>query len=303
MKGTPHDPRQSGWLPDGPAVPEPALREIVERALGEDLAWGDLTTETLVPRGLASAAVMRARAGGVVSGLPVAARVFRMLDDHVTIEFGARDGDRVQAGARLARFSGDARSLLRAERVALNFVQRMSGIASLAARFVAAVEGTGARIVDTRKTTPGLRMLEKYAVRCGGAANHRHTLADAVLIKDNHRASLAAAGIDFGERVSAVRRRLPHTTMMEIEIDRLQQLEEALATGAGAVLLDNMSVAQLREAVQRVDGRALVEASGGVTLETVREIAESGVDLISVGALTHSAPALDIALEWERSGA
>ena len=285
----------------GLELPAGVVRAAVERALAEDLPWGDVTSELLVPDALAAAAVMVARASGVVAGLPLARAAFLAVSDLLSVEMQARDGERVEAGRELMRVHGRARAILAAERVALNFVQRLSGTATLTARFVAAVAGTGARIVDTRKTTPGLRVLEKYAVRCGGGQNHRFHLGDAVLVKDNHREALGAAGLTLAEAVRAARRRLPHTVALEIEVDTPVQLEEALAAEPDAILLDNMSPAELAAAVARI--RALrpgtkVEASGGVNLETVRAMAETGVDLISVGALTHSAPALDVSLEF-----
>ncbi len=286
-------------------LPAAAVREAVERALAEDLPWGDVTSELLVPAELGATAVMVARAAGVVAGLTVARETFRTVDPALAVELVARDGEPVEAGRELLVVRGRARPILSAERVALNFVQRLSGTATLAARFVAAVAGTGAVIVDTRKTTPGLRVLEKYAVRCGGARNHRFHLGDAVLVKDNHRDALAAAGLSLAEAVAAARRRLPHTVTVEIEVDTPAQLEAALAAEPDAILLDNMAPAALATAVRRIrEARPTtkVEASGGVTLETVRAIAETGVDLISVGALTHSAPALDVSLEFRIEG-
>jgi len=277
------------------------VRDTVERALAEDLPWGDVTSELLVPPELPALAVLVARQAGVVAGLELARATFRTLDPALTVELSARDGTRVEAGRELLRVSGRARSILAAERVALNFVQRLSGTATLTARFVAAVAGTGARIVDTRKTTPGLRVLEKYAVRCGGGHNHRFHLGDAVLVKDNHREALAAAESSLAEAVADARRRLPHTVTVEIEVDTPAQLEAALAAEPDAILLDNMAPAELATAVRRIRAArpaTRIEASGGVSLETVRAIAEAGVDLISVGALTHSAPALDVALDF-----
>ena len=275
-----------------------AVRQIVETALAEDLAWGDVTSDALVPAELPATAVMVTKQNGVLAGLAVAAEVFRAVDASSFVELLVEDGEWVESGSELLRVTGRARSLLAAERVALNFVQRLSGTATLTARFVEAVAGTGARIVDTRKTTPGLRLLEKYAVRCGGGHNHRFHLGDAVLVKDNHRAALAAAGGSLAEVVRGARAALPHTTTVEIEVDSADQLEEALAVEPDAILLDNMSPEELVVCVRRIGGRARVEASGGVNLQTVRAIAETGVDLISVGALTHSAPALDLSLEF-----
>jgi len=209
------------------------------------------------------------------------------------------DGDAVAPGQELGVVSGPARSVLRGERVALNFLQRLSGIATLTSRYVEAVRGTRARIVDTRKTTPGLRSLEKYAVRAGGGFNHRRDLSDAMMIKDNHLAVIRALGLSLTEAIKQARESLPHTLKIEIEVDRLDQIPEALAAGADIILLDNMSTEDLRRAVAMIDGRAMTEASGGVNLGTISEIAATGVDVISVGALTHSAPALDIGLDFE----
>jgi len=257
-----------------------------------------VTSDALVPSELRATAVMVARQAGVVAGLGVAVEVFHAVDASTGVEPLAQDGERVEAGRELLRVTGRARSLLAAERVALNFVQRLSGTAALTARFVEAVAGTGVRIVDTRKTTPGLRLLEKYAVRCGGGHNHRFHLGDAVLVKDNHRAAIAAAGGTLAQAVRAARSALPHTTTVEIEVDSADDLEQALAAEPDAILLDNMTPDELAACVRRIGGRARVEASGGVNLETVRAMAGTGVDLISVGALTHSAPALDIALDF-----
>lgn len=290
---------RDGWLPGDAGVPLSALRRIVRMALDEDLPWGDITSEAVVPEDLDARAVMVARAEGVVAGLPAAAEAFLLVDDDVGATFLASDGDRVESGAPLLRLEGRARSLLMAERVALNLAQRLSGTATLTARFVEAVRGTAASIVDTRKTTPGLRLLEKYAVRCGGGRNHRMSLSEAVLVKDNHREALGAAGVGLAEALRDARRRLPHTVTVEVEVEDDEALDAALAAGADAVLLDNMSPERLRRAVERVAGRAVTEASGGITLDTVRAVAEAGVALISVGALTHSAPALDLALDWE----
>jgi nicotinate-nucleotide pyrophosphorylase (carboxylating) len=291
----------AGWFPEVPRVPARVLDRIIETALDEDLAWGDATTDALIPPAVSARADIAARAAGVVAGLPVAARVFATVDPDLEVAPLATDGERVVDGLPLLRVEGAARSILMAERVALNILQRLSGVATLTARFVEAVEGTAARIVDTRKTTPGLRVLEKYAVRCGGGANHRMHLGDAVLVKDNHRAVLAAGGRSLPEAVARLKAGLPPTMTVEVEVDTLEELEEVLQGGPDAVLLDNMSPNELRVAVLTIRGRAITEASGGVTLETVRTIAESGVDLVSIGALTHSAPALDVALDWIRT--
>jgi nicotinate-nucleotide pyrophosphorylase (carboxylating) len=230
----------------------------------------------------------------VIAGLDLAAASFKALDPYAQFVAGVADGAHATAGARIARVQGKARALLSAERVALNYLGHLSGIATLTAAYVAAIEGTKARIACTRKTTPGLRAFEKYAVRAGGGINHRFGLYDAVLVKDNH---IAAAG-GLAQALAKLRARTGHLVKVEVEVDTLDQLCEALHFPIDAVLLDNMDVATLKKAVALVNGRLLTEASGGVNLETVRKIAETGVDLISVGALTHSAPRLDLALEW-----
>ena len=276
-----------------------ALNALVAAALDEDLGRGDLTSDLLVPDGLQAQAVFRSRSTGVVAGLNLAGIVFQLVDQRVVFEQLVPEGAACEPGQDLAVAHGSARSLLRGERVALNFAQRLSGIATLTAQYVAAARGTRARIVDTRKTTPGLRALEKYAVRAGGGRNHRRDLSDAVMIKDNHLVVIAARGLSLAAAVAEMREQLPHTVTIEIEVDRLDQIALALEAGANTILLDNMTPAQLREAVALIDGRALVEASGGVNLQTVAAIAATGVDIISVGALTHSAPALDIGLDME----
>ena len=281
--------------------PDALIRAVVSQALAEDISWGDITTETVIPRDLHATARISARSAGVLCGISVMAESFRQVDALTVFAPALADGAPLTNGARIAHVSGRAASLLTAERVALNFLQRLSGIASLTACFVEATRGTRARIVDTRKTTPGLRILEKYAVRCGGGGNHRFNLADGVLIKDNHLAALGSEPDPNGVAISRSRDGAPHTMRIEVEVDSFEQLEAALRAGADIILLDNMPATMLAEAVKRVNGRALTEASGGVSLATVRAIAESGVDLISVGALTHSAPALDIGLDFEIS--
>jgi nicotinate-nucleotide pyrophosphorylase (carboxylating) len=278
---------------------ESALRQLVERALEEDLGRGDVTSDLLVPSDVAAQAVLRSRGQGVIAGLGVAAMVFAAVDVQVRSSALVGDGDAVAPGQELGVISGPARSVLRAERIALNFLQRLSGIATLTSRYVEAVRGTRARIVDTRKTTPGLRSLEKYAVRAGGGFNHRRDLSHAMMIKDNHLAVIGALGLSLTEAIKRARESLPHTLKIEIEVDRLDQIREALAAGADIILLDNMSTEDLSRAVAAINGRAIIEASGGVNLGTISEIAATGVDVISVGALTHSAPALDIGLDFE----
>ena len=267
-------------------------------ALEEDLGRaGDLTTDSIIPVGLEGKAEIVARAAGVIAGLDVAGATFGLLDSRVTFEPCVADGQSVEEATTVARVRGPMTAILSGERVALNLLGRLSGIATATRRLVDAIDGTGARIVCTRKTTPGLRALEKYAVRAGGGWNHRFGLDDAVLVKDNH---LAVAG-SVTEAVRRVREEVGHLVKVEVEVDTLDQLEEAIACDVDAVLLDNMTAERLTEAVQRVDGRLVTEASGGITLETARTVAEAGVDLISVGWLTHSAPALDIGLDVEQS--
>jgi nicotinate-nucleotide pyrophosphorylase (carboxylating) len=283
---------------------DPSREAIIDLALAEDIGTGDVTTLVTVPASTRASGILLAKADGVISGLSVAQAVFARVDPSISFERSVTDGETVTAGATLGRVAGSAHSLLSAERTALNLLQRLSGVATSTARHVAAVAGTKARIVDTRKTTPGLRTLEKAAVRHGGGQNHRFGLADGVLIKDNHLAALGAPGAPgrVARAVRQARANAPHTLRIEIEVTTLAELDEALAAEADVVLLDNMDVAQLREAVQRTAGRALLEASGGITLDRLRAIAETGVDLISVGALTHSAPALDISLELTLEG-
>ncbi len=293
-------------MSSAPALPAPVLVQYAREALREDLGSGDVTTDLLVPRATTARAALVARADGVACGLELARAVFLELDPTLDIDLLAHDGDSVSAGVTLLTVHGSARSILSAERVALNFVGRLSGIASLTRRYVDAVAGAGAgagaRVVDTRKTTPGLRALEKYAVRCGGGHNHRFGLSDGFMLKDNHRAALERAGSSLPDAVRDARSRLGHGVVVTIEVDTIEQVAEALDAGADSILLDNMSPDQLALAVRQIDGRALAEASGGITLESVRAAAESGVDLISVGALTHSAPSLDVALDMDWEG-
>jgi nicotinate-nucleotide pyrophosphorylase (carboxylating) len=271
-------------------------RAIVAAALEEDDTKHDITTAATVLSDRRARCRLVARQPGVIAGLPLAREAFEQLDKAVTVRIDHDDGSRVSRDAPVMFLSGHARGLLSAERVALNFVQHLSGIASLTARYVEAVAGTRAHILDTRKTTPGLRRLEKYAVRAGGGLNHRMDLSSGVLIKDNH---LAAVDGDIRIAVQRARAVGPAGIKVEVECERLEQVRAALDAGADVIMLDNMSLVELREAVKLVDGSAVTEASGGVTLETVRRIAETGVDWISVGALTHSAPALDLALDFD----
>ncbi|MBE7447725.1 MAG: carboxylating nicotinate-nucleotide diphosphorylase [Kofleriaceae bacterium] len=274
----------------------PSVRRLIELALDEDLGRGDVTTAVTVGRSEARAtAIMSTRAAITVAGLDVAAAVFALVDPRIQLERHAAEGDRLEAGGRLLTVRGPAAEILMAERTALNFVQRLSGVATQARRYADAVAGTPARVVDTRKTTPGYRVLEKAAVVAGGCGNHRFDLGSGVLIKDNH--IVACGGV--AEAVARARRDAPHPLRIECEVTTLDELAQALAVGVEVVLLDNMTPEQVREAAARAHDRGvLVEVSGGVTLHTVRAYAEAGADLISVGALTHSAPAVDIGLDF-----
>ncbi len=274
-----------------------SIREVVESALREDIGRGDLTTLAVIPAGAQATARIVMREAGVVAGLPVLAAVFTTVDPALAVTPLVAEGAAVPAGTVAAEIYGSARGILTGERVALNLIQRLSGIASLTARYVAAVGDLPARVLDTRKTTPGLRVLEKYAVRVGGGVNHRFGLYDAVMLKDNHLALLAGQGVAIGEAVRRARAAVGPLVRVEVEADTVEQARQAAEAGADLILLDNMPPAMLREAVAAVGGRARLEASGGITLETIRAVAETGVDYISVGALTHSARALDVSLD------
>lgn len=277
-----------------PPVPRGIVAEIVSMTLDEDLGGrGDLTSLATIPDGARAKFVIAARKDGVLAGVQAADEVFDQVDETVDVQWLVRDGGELQAGATVARISGPARSILTAERAALNFLGRLSGVATLTRRYAAAIASTGCVVAHTRKTTPGLRALELQAVRAGGGASHRFGLDDAVLIKDNHVAVCGGAG----EAVRRARAFCGHMTRIAVEIDRLDQLAEVLEAGAESVLLDNFSLDDLRLAVAIAKGRVTLEASGGVTLETIRSIADTGVDVISVGALTHSAPVLDLGLD------
>jgi nicotinate-nucleotide pyrophosphorylase (carboxylating) len=276
---------------------------VVAAALEEDAPWGDLTSEALIVESAIAEAALVAREAGVFSGGEVFAAAFQLTDARVEVELLVADGAWFERSDTLAIVRGPARSVLTGERVGLNFVQRMSGVATLTARFVAEVAHTGARIADTRKTTPGLRAFERHAVVNGGGRNHRYSLSDAVMAKDNHLAVLTQRGVSVTDALRAAIDLLPHTTHVEVEVDRLDQIEPVLAAGIGTIMLDNFSLDDLRAGVAQVAGRATVEASGGVDLGTVRAIAETGVDVISVGALTHSARALDLGLDIRISDA
>ncbi len=280
----------------------PAVRRLIDLALEEDLGRGDVTSQAVIEAGTSATAHLVARGPLVLAGLGLCAAVFQRVDASIAAVALAKDGDRMDAGGRAASFSGNAASLLAAERTALNFVQRLSGTATLARAFVEAAAGSHLRIADTRKTTPGFRLLEKYAVRVGGASNHRFDLGSGVLIKDNH---VAVAG-GVGAAVRRVRAKVPHGLKIEVEIDSLAQLDEALDANADIILLDNFNLADIEKAVARVrtrEPRPLLEVSGGVTLRQVPDLARTEVDIVSVGALTHSAPAVDLALDIVVQGA
>lgn len=279
-------------------LPPSIIDELVLAALEEDGAYNDVTTQALVRADQWGRGVFVAKDAGVICGLPVAAAAMTALDETISFDTFVNDGDRVTAGTEIAEVEGRLAPILSCERVALNFLQRMSGIATLTAEFVLALSGTQTRILDTRKTTPGLRLLERYAVRCGGGTNHRFNLSDGVLIKDNHIAAAKQRGAaELGDIVAGARAAAPHTMRIEIEATTVDEVKEAIEGGADVILLDNMSVEEMRLAVETIAGRAIVEASGGITLENVAAVARTGVNLISSGSLTHSAPSLDISLE------
>ncbi|WP_229051300.1 carboxylating nicotinate-nucleotide diphosphorylase [Aeromicrobium sp. Leaf350] len=269
------------------------LRPVVVMALAEDAPSGDVTSQVFVPADAVATADVVAREAGVMAGVLLLEVVFGEVDQTVEVVLHIDDGQEFAAGDVLATVSGPARAILRGERIALNLLQRMCGIATLTAEHVRAVAHTGARVVDTRKTTPGLRVLERHAVRCGGGFNHRFSLSDAVMAKDNH----LALTDDLTAAIRAARAQIPHTMHLEVEVDRIAQIEPVLAGGVDTIMLDNFSLAELREGVDLVAGRAVVEASGGVRLDTIGAIAETGVDVISVGALTHGVRALDLGLD------
>jgi nicotinate-nucleotide pyrophosphorylase (carboxylating) len=284
--------------PPALALHEAHLRRLAENALLEDRAYDDITTAALVPEDQQGRAVLLAKAEGVVAGLPVARAVFAALDPSLRFTPLVEEGARVGPGTRLALLEGAVAPILRGERVALNYLQRLSGIATLTARYLERLQGTGVRLRDTRKTTPGLRTLEKYAVRVGGGDNHRLHLADGVLVKDNHLAALRVRGLGIADAVRLAREANPGVPV-QVEVTTVQEAEEALAAGADSLLLDNMPPQAMRQVVALAKGRALLEASGGITLDNLQQVAETGVDCIAVGAITHSAPALDISLELE----
>ena len=267
--------------------------KIIEQALLEDIGTGDITTESIIPSNLKAKGIIKISEEGIVAGLDIACLVFRKLDSDITFQEKIKDGTKIARGKVLAEITGPARTILKGERVALNFLQRMSGIATITSKFCQEVKDFPIRIVDTRKTTPGLRILEKYAVCMGGGYNHRFGLYDAVLIKDNH--ITVAGGIKSA--VNSVQKQISHTIKIEVEVENLSQLQEALEMKVDIIMLDNMNLDTMRKAVKMVKGEALIEASGEITLEKVRKIAQTGVDLISIGALTHSVKSLDISME------
>ncbi|MSQ14560.1 MAG: carboxylating nicotinate-nucleotide diphosphorylase [Dehalococcoidia bacterium] len=275
------------------------IQHLVNDALTEDLAMGDVTTESLIAPEWAGTGLFVAKSEGVIAGLPVAALVFEQIAPSIRFIQLVHDGVHVSSGDVIARVAGPLRGILMGERTALNFLQRMSGIATETARYVAEVQGTKALIIDTRKTAPGLRILDKYAVQKGGGSNHRHNLGDGVLIKDNHLEAMAMSERGITDTIRLARQMVPHTLKIEVEVESIDQAVEAASAGADIILLDNMSPEDMGRAVSAIDGRSMTEASGGITLANVRAVAEVGVDLISIGALTHSVKALDISLDIE----
>lgn len=271
----------------------PGLESLIKRALEEDIGYGDITTQSLIPAGQISRGLFIAKSPGVVAGIQVSEAVFRQLDSEITFEVFKNDGEVVLPREVIAVVQGQTRALLTGERTALNFLQRLSGIATKTRRVVELIKDSSAQLVDTRKTTPGLRVLEKYAVSIGGARNHRFGLFDGVMIKDNH---IQAVG-NIREAVAMARQKVPHTVKIEVEVENLAQLREAVDAGADIIMLDNMGVEEMAEAVSIVEARALLEASGGINESNIVEVARTGIDFISMGALTHSATSLDISLD------
>ena len=277
----------------------PDVYRLIDAALTEDQAFNDPTTQALVPDSARGSAVIRSKSFGILAGVDVAKAVFRRLGPGITTQDLLQDGTALEPGDNVARVEGTVVDMLRGERVALNFLQRMSGIATATGQYVRAIEGCKARIVDTRKTVPGMRYLDKYAVRMGGGNNHRQNLADGILIKDNHIQALRSGNMGLKDIIQLALSWAPHTVKVEVEVETLAEVKEAVEAGAHIIMLDNMSVETMHRAVGIAGGRALIEASGGITLDNVRQVAETGVDLISVGALTHSTAALDMSLDLE----
>ena len=278
---------------------EKMLDKVIDLALAEDIAYGDITSAALIPPDLSGRASLLVKARGVLAGIEVAQHVFQCVDAALDVTVLVEDGTAVKPGDIVGSVSGRVASILKAERTALNFLQRLSGIASLTAQYVARIKGTGAGIYDTRKTTPGLRLLEKYAVKMGGGHNHRLHLGDAVLVKDNHIGALRATGMSLGDIVTKARRNVPAGITVEVEVTSVAEAREALQAGADIIMLDNMGLDDMAQVVKLAAGRARIEASGGIKLANVRQVALTGVDIISVGALTHSYKSLDISLELE----
>jgi len=277
----------------------PQVEQLIDQAMAEDLGQGDVTTEALIPKAQQGRASIIAKARGIIAGVEVAKQVFLKADPELKLAILIEDGTEVKPGDIVAKIEGRVASILKAERIALNFLQRLSGIASETGHYVQAVKGLPVQITDTRKTTPGLRTLEKYAVRVGGGKNHRMHLGDGILIKDNHLAALRHQGLNIKEIVTKARQKASPKLKIEVEVKTPQETVEAAEAGADIIMLDNIGLEDMRQAVQLIRGRALIEASGGITLDRVRAVAETGVDLISIGALTHSAKALDISLELD----
>jgi nicotinate-nucleotide pyrophosphorylase (carboxylating) len=276
----------------------PEIDRIVDRSIEEDLGWGDLTTQSILPPNVRGSAVVHTKQRGVLAGIEIAAAVFSRIDDTLSVEILNTDGVWVDPGATLLRIEGRAQAILASERIALNFLQHLSGVATMTAQFVEQVIGTRAKIIDTRKTMPGLRVLEKYAVRVAGGFNHRFNLSDGILIKDNHLAVLRSLGGGIVQAIEGAKTNAPHGARVQIEVTTVEEAVEAAVAGADALLLDNMSDGEMAEAVVAVGENVIIEASGGMTLLRARAVAETGVNLISVGALTHSAPALDVSLDF-----
>ena len=277
----------------------PQVKQLIAQALVEDLGGGDVTTEALIPETQQGKASIIAKARGIIAGVEIAKQVFLKVDPKLKMDILMKDGTEVKPGDVISRIEGKTLSILKAERTALNFLQHISGIASETARYVEAVKGLPVNITDTRKTTPGLRTLEKYAVRIGGGKNHRMHLGDGILIKDNHLAALRDHGLSIKEVIARARQKAPPEMKIEIEVKTTKEAIEAAKAGADIIMLDNMNIEDMRQTVQLIKGRALIEASGGITLENARAVAETGVDRISIGALTHSPKALDISLELD----
>lgn len=275
----------------------PSIKSVVERALSEDIGTGDVTTDALIPDDIRAVGTLQIKSPGIIAGLEIALEVFRQTNPEVETRIITTDGCEVGIGDVVAEIGGSTAGILKGERVALNFLQRLSGIATETSRYVKAIQGTKARIIDTRKTVPGLRELEKYAVKMGGGHNHRYNLADGILIKDNHITTLRSQQFSIKDIVQRARQNSSHTLRIQIEVETFEEALEALEAHADAILLDNMSLEEIQRVVKHVKSKCLLEASGGVNLETVAAIAETGVDLISVGALTHSVRAMDISLE------